>query len=433
MFRLRRSPIGTERQRVVIDTDRGNEIDDQFAIVHAVLAADVLDVEALYAAPFTNDRATGPAEGVEQGYAEIRRLLDLLGTGARGPNPPLAQVADTVDRVRVHRGSESYLDGVTRLVESAAALDLVERGMAGQGARLTVIALAALTDVASAFLLEPRLSGRVLVVWLGGQPREAPSAEEFNLSQDPEAVRVVLDSGVPCVHIPCRGVASHLATTGVPAVDAAGPQRQAVRVLLGGRDPRERASGRRAQLHPGDHGCRRARQEGELVAVSDGYRESTASWREMLLDLRRRGLTVGPRLASADGALGFWAALRQAPSLQEATAAYEQFCEAWEAKYPKAVECLRKDKASLFSFYRFPAEHWTHLRTTNPIESTYATIRLRTRRTKGCGSRTATLTMVWKLALEAEKTWRRLMGFKLIPLVIEGRAFVDGELMEAAA
>ena len=210
----------------------------------------------------------------------------------------------------------------------------------------------------------------------------------------------------------------------------------------------------------------------ELVAVSDGYRESTESWREILLDLRRRGLTVAPRLASADGALGFWAALRevypdteeqtcwfhkagnvldkmprsvqskantmiremwQAPSLQEATAAYEQFCEAWEAKYPKAVECLRKDERSLFSFYRFPAEHWTHLRTTNPIESTYATIRLRTRRTKGCGSRTATLTMVWKLALEAEKRWRRLMGFKLIPLVIEGRAFVDGELMEAAA
>ena len=218
MFRLRRSPIGTERQRVVIDTDPGNEIDDQFAIVHALLAADVLDVEALYAAPFTNDRATGPAEGVEQGYAEIRRLLDLLGTAARGPNPPLAQVADTVDRVRVHRGSESYLDGVTRPVESAAALDLVERGMAGQGARLTVIALAALTDVASAFLLEPRLSGRVLVVWLGGQPREAPSAEEFNLSQDPEAVRVVLNSGVPFVHIPCRGVASHLATT-VPEVE----------------------------------------------------------------------------------------------------------------------------------------------------------------------------------------------------------------------
>ena len=192
----------------------------------------------------------------------------------------------------------------------------------------------------------------------------------------------------------------------------------------------------------------------------------------MLLDLRRRGLTVGARLATADGALGFWAALRevyrgteeqtcwfhkagnvldkmpqsvqskattmiremwQTPSLQEATAAYDQFCEAWEAKYPKAVACLRKDEGSRFSFYSFPAAHWVHLRTPNPIESTYATIRLRTRRTKGCGSRTATLTMVWKLALEADKSWRRLMGFKLIPLVMEGRAFVDGELTEAAA
>ena len=123
----------------------------------------------------------------------------------------------------------------------------------------------------------------------------------------------------------------------------------------------------------------------------------------------------------------------QGASLEEAKGAYDQFCAAWETKYPKAVECLRKDEGSLFSFYSFPAAHWTHLRTSNPIESTYATVRLRTKRTKGCGSRTATLTMVWKLALEAEKTWRRLMGFKLIPLVMERRTFVDGELMEAAA
>ena len=94
----------------------------------------------------------------------------------------------------------------------------------------------------------------------------------------------------------------------------------------------------------------------------------------------------------------------QAPSLTEANGTYDQFCAAWETKYPKAVECLRKDEGSLFSFYSFPAAHWTHLRTSNPIESTYATVRLRTKRTKGCGSRTATLTMVWKLALEAEKT-----------------------------
>ena len=210
----------------------------------------------------------------------------------------------------------------------------------------------------------------------------------------------------------------------------------------------------------------------ELVAVSDGYRESTASWQEMLLDLRRRGLLAGPRLATADGALGLWKALQevypgtgeqicwfhkagdvldkmpksvqskaktvlremwQAPSLEQAKEAYDQFCAAWTTKYPKAVACLRKDEQSLFSFYAFPAAHWTHLRTSNPIESTYATVRLRTKRTKGCGSRMATLTMVWKLALEAEKTWRRLMGFKLIPLVMAGREFVDGELTEAAA
>ena len=204
-----------------------------------------------------------------------------------------------------------------------------------------------------------------------------------------------------------------------------------------------------------------ADQEGrkELVAVSDGYRESKTSWRELLLDLRRRGLREGPRLATADGALGFWAALRevypeaqeqtcwfhkagnvldkmpqsvqgraktmiremwQAPSLEHATSAYDHFCTAWEPKYPKAVACLRKDVGSLFSFYGFPAAHWTHLRTSNPIESTYATVRLRTKRTKGCGSRRATLTMVWKLALEAQRGWRRLMGFKFIPLVMEG-------------
>ena len=120
MFRLRRSPIGTERQRVVIDTDPGNEIDDQFAIVHALLAADVLDVEALYAAPFTNDRATGPAEGVEQGYAEIRRLLDLLGTAARGPNPPLAQVIPGSHRIGEPHASE-YRRQIVELVRSGGS------------------------------------------------------------------------------------------------------------------------------------------------------------------------------------------------------------------------------------------------------------------------------------------------------------------------
>jgi putative transposase len=209
----------------------------------------------------------------------------------------------------------------------------------------------------------------------------------------------------------------------------------------------------------------------ELLAVCDGYAESKASWREILLDLKRRGLKIGPKLAVGDGALGFWAALRevypgcreqrcwvhktgnvldkmpksvqgkakamlhemwQAPTKEKALAAYEHFLSSWEEKYPKAAECLRQDKEELFAFYDFPAAHWVHIRTTNPIESTYATVRLRTKKTKGCGSRMATLTMVFKLALEAEKTWRRLTGHKHIEQVMQGRRFVDGELQEAA-
>jgi transposase-like protein len=214
-----------------------------------------------------------------------------------------------------------------------------------------------------------------------------------------------------------------------------------------------------------------AKGKKELLAVSDGYRESKVSWREMLLDLKDRGMEEGPKLAIGDGALGFWAALReeypkcreqrcwvhktanildkmpksvqgkakgmlhemwQAPTKQKALGAYEHFLSSWGEKYPKATECLRTDKEELFTFYDFPAAHWVHIRTTNPIESTYATVRLRTKKTKGCGSRMATLTMVFKLALEAEKTWRRLMGHEQIPLVMAGEKFIDGEL-EAAA
>jgi len=209
----------------------------------------------------------------------------------------------------------------------------------------------------------------------------------------------------------------------------------------------------------------------ELVAVSDGYRESTESWREMLLDLKRRGLELGPKLAIADGALGFWGALREvypevreqrcwvhktgnvldkmaksvqskakgmihemymAPTKKQARAAYQHFIDSWGEKYPKAVECLAKDEEALFTFYDFPASHWAHIRTSNPIESTYATVRQRTRATKGCGSRTATLSMVFKLALEAQKTWRRIAGYELVGLVMAGTVFVDGELAVAA-
>jgi transposase-like protein len=122
----------------------------------------------------------------------------------------------------------------------------------------------------------------------------------------------------------------------------------------------------------------------------------------------------------------------QAPTKEKALAAYQHFLTSWREKYPKAVECLETDVEQLFSFYDFPASHWVHIRTTNPIESTYATVRLRTEKTKGCGSRVATLTMVFKLALEAQKTWRRITGHEQIPLVLAGRRFVDGELQEVA-
>lgn len=209
----------------------------------------------------------------------------------------------------------------------------------------------------------------------------------------------------------------------------------------------------------------------ELLAVSDGFRESTQSWKEVLLSLRAQGLTHAPSLAVCDGAMGFQAAMAEvwpttrmqrcwfhksgnvldklpsslqgkakdmlhdqylAPTKEEALKAFGLFVETFGAKYSKAVECLVKDKDDLFAFYDFPAAHWMHLRTTNPIESTFATVRLRHRRTKGNGTRKATLTMVYKLCKEAEKSWRKLQGFKLLPLVVAGKKFKDGELVDEA-
>lgn len=209
----------------------------------------------------------------------------------------------------------------------------------------------------------------------------------------------------------------------------------------------------------------------ELIAIADGYRESAQSWRELLLDVRQRGLRTDPKAATGDGALGFWAALRElypttreqrcwvhktanvlnkmpksvqpkakamlhdiwlAETRAEAEKAFDLFVMMFQAKYAKAVECLTKDRDVLLTFYDFPAEHWVHLRTTNPIESTFATVRLRTARTKGCGSRTACLMMVFKLTRCAEKHWRKLNGSDLIAEVIRGIVFVDG-IREIAA
>ena len=210
----------------------------------------------------------------------------------------------------------------------------------------------------------------------------------------------------------------------------------------------------------------------EMIAISDGYRESEQSWKELLLDCKARGLEVEPSLAIGDGALGFWAAMRKvwhttkeqrcwvhktanvldkmpkasqpkakgklheiylAETKAEAEKAFDLFVKTYAAKYPKATACLSKDREVLLSFYDFPAEHWAHIRTTNPIESTFATVRLRHSKTKGSGTRTACLTMVYKLMESASKKWRALNGSELLPEVIAGVVFVDGVKKSNAA
>jgi putative transposase len=210
----------------------------------------------------------------------------------------------------------------------------------------------------------------------------------------------------------------------------------------------------------------------ELIAIQDGQRESEQSWTELLLDVQARGLTIEPKLAIGDGALGFWKAVRQlwpevreqrcwvhktanvldklpkgvqpkakemlhaiylAASRAEAEKAFDLFVRTYEAKYPKATECLAKDRAELLAFDDFPAEHWVHLRTTNVIESVFATVRLRTEKTKGSGTRVACLTMVFKLMESASRRWRALNGSPLLAEVLKGVVFVDGVKQEGAA
>lgn len=203
----------------------------------------------------------------------------------------------------------------------------------------------------------------------------------------------------------------------------------------------------------------------ELVGFTDGIRESAESWRELLLDLKRRGLSVAPELAVADGALGFWKALGEVwPTAREqrcwvhktanvlnrlpkslhanakralqqiwmaatknaALAALDAFVDTYGVKYEKAVECLTKDRDVLLAFYDFPAEHWKHLRTTNPIESAFATVRHRTIRSKGCLSNKTALAMVFKLVEAAQRSWHRLRGYNQLPKIIQGVKFTDG-------
>jgi len=207
-----------------------------------------------------------------------------------------------------------------------------------------------------------------------------------------------------------------------------------------------------------------AQGDKEFLAIEDGYRESEQSWKELLLDLKSRGFNA-PQLAVGDGALGFWAALAKvftetrsqrcwvhktgnvlnklpkgaqgkakqhlqdiwmAQTRVDANRAFDEFIQTYQDKYPKAVDCLKKDREALLTFYDFPAAHWQHIRTTNPIESTFATVRLRTAKTRGCVSRSTILSMVFKLGLSAEKGWRKLRGFRQLADVINNVKFIDG-------
>jgi transposase-like protein len=208
----------------------------------------------------------------------------------------------------------------------------------------------------------------------------------------------------------------------------------------------------------------------ELIAMVDGQRESETSWTAVLLDLKNRGMTIAPKLATGDGSLGFWLALAKVfPSTrhqrcwvhktmnvldklpkgqqpaskamlheiwmsakkEDAIKAFEKFIATHGVKWPRAAECLEKDRPELLGFYDFPAEHWGHLRTSNPIESTFATVRLRTYRTKGPGSREAGLAMAFKLACKAQSRWRKLNGSEKLQDLIDGVVFVDGERIAA--
>jgi len=203
----------------------------------------------------------------------------------------------------------------------------------------------------------------------------------------------------------------------------------------------------------------------EFVAIEEGLRESELSWTELLQNLKERGLELGPELAVGDGSLGFWKALTKvfgetrqqrcwvhktsnvlnklpkssqkvakaalqaiwmAESKEKAEKAFARFLATYNEKYPKATDCLVKDRATLLAFYDFPAAHWQHIRTTNPIESSFATVRLRTAKTRGCVSRATILAMVFKMGMSAQRGWRRLRGFEHLAKVVQGVRFKNG-------
>ncbi|MFO7621539.1 MAG: nucleoside hydrolase [Bacteroidales bacterium] len=198
-FRLKQLEPPKGKVRMVLDTDTYNEIDDQFALVYAYLSPDRIELEAVYAAPFLNNRSKSPADGMEKSYEEIMRLLALLGKSPDG---------------FAFRGSDRYLEDVTKPVRSEAALDLIKKAKSASPENpLYVVPVGCITNIASAILIDPEIIKNIVVVWLGGNDLNWPHQREFNLMQDVKAAQVVLNSGVPVVIMPCRPVVSHFHTT----------------------------------------------------------------------------------------------------------------------------------------------------------------------------------------------------------------------------
>ena len=194
---------GPGKVRAVLDTDTYNEIDDQYAVAYSLLSPERMTVEAIYAAPYLNDRSTSAADGMEKSYEEILRLIDFLGS---------------FHAKDVFRGSERFLERNDRPVDSPAARDLIAKAMKGGDDPLYVLTIGCPVNVSSAILMEPRIKEKIVVVWLGGTTHYWPSAREFNLRQDVAASQVLFDSGVPLVQIPTKNVAEHLRTT-IPELD----------------------------------------------------------------------------------------------------------------------------------------------------------------------------------------------------------------------
>ena len=198
-FRLNQLTPPTGKIRMILDTDTYNEVDDQFALAYALLSPEKIDLQAVYAAPFKNNRSESPEDGMEKSYEEILRLFKLMGKSSEG---------------LAFKGSNSYLHDITKPIESDATKDLIQRAMKSSPEDpLYVVPIGCITNIASAILIEPKIIENIIVVWLGGNSLNWPHQMEFNLKQDVLAAQVVFNSGVPLVIMPCTPVVSHLHTT----------------------------------------------------------------------------------------------------------------------------------------------------------------------------------------------------------------------------